>query len=247
MIKLSTSEQMNDETLVELTDEKKEQLKDRIAEISSSLSLLIHLVNQDELKISNRFSILGCVENYIGELASIVGYDSDIEKEQQRRSERIKNANIEIRRLEELVGSERGLDGIAEKLSKLSKDFHDNWKSMGFNLAYDSPMNEENPGGWGAGYGAINYYARLSTYITSRNSKDCKEYLDLFEAEGDSGHPQVLDTIKNREFIANSLQEKYPSLEILSWEIVQCYGRGSTDMQIRGLKIRIQDISDMEQ
>ena len=243
VIELSRSSQMSDETPVVLNDDQKKKLKDKMQELFHSLIFLQEMVGKDELTVSTRCSTVGCAENWMGELAAITGYDSDIQKEKEERSHKIRAANTEIRRLEELVGSERGLDGIAEKLSLVKKNFDDHWKSMGFCLTYSTPIDNERPGGWDAGHGRIYFYATLSTHMDRRRDDD-PEGLELFL--GEPSMPQVLDTPENREYIVSGLQTKYPSLEVLSWSIVQCYGRGCTDMQIRDLVIRIQDITEME-
>jgi len=239
-IQLTRSQQLSDDTLVELTSEQKGTVTQKVTNAIGALKFIHELVERDELKVQNRFSVIRSVEMYLQELATTLGYDSDLKKEAQDRSADIRSANQEIRRLEALVGSERGLDGIAEKLSLLNQNFQDYWrKIMGMGIVYSHPGNSEKPGGWSGSYGTTEFFARLSTMIDNTGEGD------VLGLEIAQNHPAVLDTPQNRQLIEDALQEKYPSLEIKSWEIVQCYGCDKR-MQIRGLDICIQDIREME-
>jgi hypothetical protein len=198
---------------------------------------------------------MGCIESFVARLGKAVGYDGVIEKQKEERFAEIREKNIEIRRLEQLVGQSRGVDGVAESLSLCSQNFNKYWKKIGFTLVYDHP-SEEKCGGFGAGWGKIYYRAHLATmlntWIDSHTEtpvsdaekkgifiEDMKKLVDLV-AE-DKYHHLVLDTEKSRNYIESKLRERFPSLTITDWHIQEIRGH----MTIRSLNIKIDNIEEM--
>jgi hypothetical protein len=253
MIDLKTDGRLDDETPVELNADQLQVAEKEVQEIWTALTFLAD--NLKDLTVSTRHSSMGCIESFFARLSQAVGYDGDIKKAKDGRNTEIREKNIEIRRLENLVGQNRGVDGVAESLSLCSQNFNKYWKKIGFTLVYDHP-SEEKCGGFGAGWGRIYYRAHLAsmlnTHIDSHTDtpvsdaeekgifiEDMKKLLDL--GTEDRYHHLVFDTKKSRNHIESKLKERFPSLTVTDWHIQELRGH----MTIRSLNIKIENIEEM--
>jgi hypothetical protein len=236
-----------------------------LAEINKALHALIHLrdlITEDRLNVAMRVATLGVTESHFTTISEAIGYDGDLAKQKKERYAEIRAKNDEIRRLEKLVGSTKPIDGLPEQLSVLTESVKKFWE---LGIVYDIPLySDENAGGIGAGYGRAYYEANLICHFDSiyrgsnaqlsKTPEDDKEKhnawfehmkatLDLFIE--DNHYASVLDTERNRKWIFNKLIERFPSLEIIAWDIRKVY-RGQ-DYQIHSIRIRINNLSDMQE
>lgn len=273
MIRMSESSQ--DDTIVQMDADQLAVAKKEIGEIWSVLKSLSHHIEKGDFTVAIRDSHCGCLESFAARFCKAVGHDEDIEKQRWENARAVREANLEIRRLEQLVGSSRGFDGVPDMIALMRESFKDFWWNAPCgSLVYDSPGH----GAAGSGNGGGFYPARGQLWFTAElipgfsgegdeyfdssmsdtpvSDKEKKknwieqlgEKIDLhYPEKAYSSSAEMLDTPRNREYIENMLQTRFPSLRIDAWGIQSVYGDGKQRglMQIRWFKITIENTEEM--
>lgn len=261
-IELTSDPAMHDESPVELNDDQREVIKKNLGELSMAISFLVDTINSGKLTVSTRHSVCRCIENWASSLTKACGGDSEIDARRKEESAHIRKANLEIHRLEQLIGSNRGFDGIPETMSVMSQTFKDYWELMGFSLVYDSPHRSTigEGGGFQGCHGHLYYHAACVTSLDSMRGdesapvtakKKQQEFVENMAAKldlfGEGRHDRyVLDTPKNRKYIQKALLARFPSLTVEEW-CVRSIGRRENKgtFYIRGINIIIDNCAEL--
>ena len=268
---ISMGSSHDDETPVELNDDQLAVAKKEIGELWMVLKALNDHIENDTFTVSIRDSHCGCLEAFATRLNKAVGHDGDLETKRFEDTKYVREANIEIRRLEGLVGSSRGFDGVPDMIGLMRDNFRTFWTEGPCGcLVYDQPGHGANGAGSGEGggffpaRGELWYTAELvpgfnefdrsmsdTPVSDKRNQRNWLEEIgqevDLYQESRSTRDAQMLDTPKNRAYVENRLKERFPSLVINAWGICSVYSGGAEhhQMQIRWVKITIKNCEEM--
>lgn len=261
----------DDETLVELNADQLEVAKKEVGELWMVLKMLHEGIEKGTLTAGLRNTYCSCLESFATRLNKAIGHDSDLEKQHMENAKFVREANIEIARLERLVGSSRGLEGVADMLTLMRDNFGTFWRDecpCGC-LVYDTPGYGAGGGrGDGGGFypsrGELRYTAELApgfnefersfsdTPVSDKENQknwldEISQHLDLYRNGSSSRDAEMLDTPRNRAYVTKLLQDRFPSLVVNAWGIQSVYGedRDTGLMQIRHLKITIHNVEEM--
>jgi hypothetical protein len=259
----------DDETLVELNADQLAVAKKEIGELWMVLKSLSDHIEKNEFTVAIRNSHCGCLEAFATRFNTAVGYDSDLEAQRFENAKFVREANIEIARLERLVGSSRGFDGVPDMIGLMRTNFRDWWcDGPCGSLVYDTPGHGAAGRGDGGGFypcqGELRYTAELlpgfnefensmsDTPVTDKeNQKNwldrIGEEIDLYREGNSNRDAQMLDTPKNRAYVTKRLRDRFPSVRIDGWGVCSVYGKERDEdlMQIRYIKITIQKAEEM--
>jgi hypothetical protein len=229
-----------DESPVQLTPDQKTHALKSLTEAMQTLHFLKGYLQEEKLTVGMRLCLCNLSESHVVEMATTLGYESDLAVQRERMHAEVRTANGEIRRLEKLVGSSRGFDGVPELMSRMSERMSGLWKGMGFSLVYDSPHGSSRGegGGFSAGYGHLRYHATLScsldpfsrafskTPVTDAEEEEIfhqriAEQYDVVQIERSRDYPALLDTERNKLELERRLKAALPSLEVHGWNLRQ--------------------------
>lgn len=252
----------NDETPVPLTPDAESVALKALVETMDVLRQIHTDVRTRTVKAGMRTTLCGLLEYQLAHLFKAVGYDGALAAEVAGRNQAVREANAEIRRLEQLVGSSRGFDGVPELLSAMSREMRDFWKSQGFSLVYDSPGSPRGEGGgFSASGGCLLYRATLSlgldwiarmdsaTPVTDQLTEagfieQMGQRFDLGQEPSWSRDWYLLDTERNRATVRGVLKERFPSLMVVSWNS-RHFGRDDQRFTLWGCDILLRDCSEL--
>lgn len=162
---------------------------------------------------------MGLFEHKLTELAPIVKYDSVLKEEQEKRYAEIRNANMEIRRLNMLLGNGISPEGISAKLRDYDNAIRNWYGAHGFQYA---SLKEY------TAYGIIYEFNDELQYEPDNGCSNRKEWTEtftktykliakdntIFDIYRDTYHAELLDTDKNKKLITDLITKSFPEAQI---------------------------------
>ena len=242
-----------DEKIVIFNDDRKAVLLKALKDIHFANGQLYEWVKKGELTEELSKTMPSLIESYFSEAAKVLNYESHLLAEKEKRYKEIRKANIRIRELEEKLGSNKPVDGLKEQLEHLTKKVRDWWNKEGFNHVSEEKFSP---------YGRLSvqlcfmldsrYFRTTSeTPVTDeRNTKEHIQYLRNMGFEfadfekGRSEKLKLIDSQKNRNLVTKMLKERFPSLEIHSWDNWSSYSNRDIFV-IRHVNVSIYDLKDI--
>lgn len=209
----------NDSTKIVLDADAKTAALREINEIYTGLKYIYDLIKEDECRVESRFNVLGVVDGRSKQLRKILGGDSDIEQTREVDLALLREANAEVHRLKELIGTQVGTEAVSHKLDSLNKIVYNWWtEENGFSyclIKFGGPncLAEFSPD-------IDRHVSRYSdTPVTDKQLLDEKitalsEIIDL--TDDDAHH--VIDNPDNRKWIIDALKKRFPSIKVYKIE-----------------------------
>jgi len=239
-----------DETLVQLDADAKEFVLRQAAEICSAVSFLHKQIKDDQASTNLVRSVIGIAEHSIADISPKLGYDSLLAIELEQRNKHIRDANIRIRELEEMLGANRPLDGLAEQVRVLNKTAEKFWRNQGFG-GYIHDFNVTSHGGihMKLGFSICELGHLINDHpVTERKSlqqriDSLKERgFDLLKMDTDNNYAMA-DNDNNRLKLLLVIKTQYPSAKVISFNN-SLAEHNKDDYYIREIDIRVHDVRD---
>lgn len=162
---------------------------------------------------------MGLFEHYHTELSDIVNYDSVLKEEQEKRHIALRKANMEIHRLNQLLGNGISPEGISTKLKDYDNAIRNWYGAHGFQYARLKEYTA---------YGIIYEFNDELQYEPDNGCSSRKEWTEtftkayeliakdntVFDIYRDTYHAELLDTDKNKKLITDLITKSFPEAQI---------------------------------
>jgi hypothetical protein len=225
---------MKIETIL-LDEESNASLSKALKDINMSSSHIQNLINSGNLDQKTSATMVTFLENQFLTIAKLLDYDSHLIKEATSRYVDIKKANEKIRELKEKIGSDKPKDGLQEQLKYLHNVVNEWWNEEGFNHTSEAKFYPN--GGLQLEFCFMLEHRRgkreNGVFLTEkRNKKEHIQYLkdkgfEFHENSTDSSEQlHLIDKQSNRNLLAKMLRDRFPSIEIQSWNNKVSYSDG---------------------
>jgi hypothetical protein len=225
---------MKIETIL-LDEESNASLSKALKDINMSSSHIQNLINSGNLDQKTSATMVTFLENQFLTIAKILDYDSHLIKESASRYTEIKKANEKIRELKKKIGSEKPKDGLQEQLKFLYNIVNEWWNKEGFN--HTSEVKFYPNGGLRLGFCFMLEHRRgkRENGVLLPEQRDKKEHIQYLKDKGFEFHENstdsseqlhLIDKQSNRNLLAKMLRERFPSIEIQSWNNKVSYSDG---------------------
>lgn len=242
-----------EERKVHFSEDQKAVLLKALKDIHFSNSQLHEWVTKDELSEDMSKTLPSLIESYFSEVAKVLNYESHLLSEKQKRYEDIRKANQTIHELKEKLGSSRSVDGLAEQLKHLSGKVSDWWKREGFN--HVSEQKFLTYGGFQVEFCFMlsSRYFRSTSDTPISDERDTQEHIEhlrnmgfeFADFETDRCEKlHLIDNQMNRTMLTKLLKERFPSIEINSWDN-KCSYSNPDIFTIWHIEAFIRDLSDI--
>lgn len=240
-----------EENIVVFNDDQKAILLKALKDINFANGQLYEWVSKGVLTEEMSKTLPSLIENYFSEAAKVLNYESHLLAEKEKRYEDIRKANQIIRELKEKLGSSKPVDGLQEQLKHLSEIVREWWDKEGFN--HVSEMQFYPYGGLKLDFCfMLDHYSSFSKTpeTDKRNKKDHVQNLreigfEFADFEKDRSEKlYLIDNPNNRSLLTQFLTERFPSIEIHSWENRSSYAKKDIFI-IRHINASIYDLSDI--
>lgn len=134
-----------DETSIVLTEDQQAVLDRTIKEIQQNLANLIWLRKDGETLMRGvATSVMNLTESHIKTLGELLGVETEASEKIKKRHGEIRAANLEIHRLNALVGSSQDLAQVQLALKSMAEKLYDWWKLEGFGHTSSISFGEYN-------------------------------------------------------------------------------------------------------
>ncbi|MDF2880167.1 MAG: hypothetical protein K0R54_724 [Clostridiaceae bacterium] len=132
---MSKLEIFRDDTLLSLSFEDKKKVIKKINEMLSNMFFFRDLVEGDIVNKTNVWTNLGLNEGFHSDLSKMVGYDSILLNEKEKRHVEIREKNIEIRRLIDLLGKGVSPEAVTGAINRYENILRAWYESEGWHYA----------------------------------------------------------------------------------------------------------------
>lgn len=215
---MSKLEVFQDESPLLLSGKEKENVIKKINEEISCLLLFRDLIQKDKAVMTNVWTCLGLNETYHSDLSKMVGYDSILAKEKEKRYIDIREKNEEIRNLTEQRGKEVTPEAIQGALRRYEDIFRAWYDNEGFRYASISNFSA---------HGMISeltsemnfrdsekYDTEIYKKIWSENTGTEEKINDGWDIYKSEFHAELLDTENNKKRITELFLKYFPNAKI---------------------------------
>lgn len=208
--------------MIDLQLDQKEKVLTCLTKLYQSLEFFYQLANDNNLSKENVKTHMELFESYFTELSGILGYDSVIAEEREKRYTEIRTLREQLRKSLAEQSKTITTDLLTEKLNHLDGLFRAWYSSLGFHYASQEKITQ-----------------RMFLYTVTQElekepscscvPKECRKYMDewgivpinkrddwdIFE---DQFHDELLDTDKNRKNLENLYEKYLPGFRIWKFE-----------------------------
>jgi len=209
----------NSDEIVSLNPDEKATAISSVNGIIDALDFLRQQIIDDAVKVSTRYNTINIAKYKIKDLHELIGGNDDLKQDEEHLNFSLRHANIENARLRDQLGKNITTEAIASKLHLLRQDVYDFWKDLGF-LHSDIKFS--------SGYNSAYLVCELSCYIDKHISTMTKtpisdkkeldekieELKQTIETEKIPTGLVMIDSEKNRNWITEILQNRFPSCTI---------------------------------
>lgn len=240
--KLSTDEN----TEITLNADDQAVLKSKAREVHEAISILTHFLEQNQsLTVGMSSNALRVAEYKISDIATILGIPTEGSAEIEERHSRLREANMEIRRLKEQLGQSQSPALTQLAMRTLEALLRDWWSQEGF-----GHVSEQH-------FGSSGCRVKLSchlfgdfpllnspTPITDKESKAL--WHDDLRSRGfvlvkEDREPDVLDCESSRKALSDLILGRLPSAKIIRIENYCC----KQGFIIRDVEVMVYDLEDI--
>lgn len=184
------------------------------------------LIKKDELTHAMKSLLPNIMEDAFTKIADSLDYSSDIAKQKTERFAEIKEANKEIQRLREQLGSQKPIDGLPEQLDFLSRKVQRWWNKEGFNHTSDETFTSNGLFRLKFCF-MLNYWGSFVSE-TKETDKELKathiqSLIDRgFQFAPETSHNNtpydLIDNDQNRKLLKQLLKSRFPSIQIFEYK-----------------------------
>lgn len=241
---------MNNETCIELTEDDKAVVLKATKDLHFANAQLHEWLENDMLTADMSTILPANIESHFSIIAKKLDYESHLLKEKEERHLMIREANQEIRNLKEKLGSDKPVDGLPELMQHLTNKVKKWWKTEGFSYVGDQVFHPYGGLHIRLGFMLDSYFISDAPVTDGQTKKLHVEHLrDIgFEfadfEKGNGEKLKLIDNPTNRTLLLTMLQERFPSLEIHSFENQSSYADKNIFV-IRDIKAAIYDLADI--
>ncbi|WPS85621.1 hypothetical protein SMD22_00750 (plasmid) [Brevibacillus halotolerans] len=210
------------EQCVVLNANQKESVLRSLRKLFYTTQTLSEWIKDDSFQIDMYGKMVGLLECYYSDIAEILNYESYLTKERENRHKEIRDVLTRNSELQQMLASQKPMDGLREQLDYLSKKVIDWWNSDGFYHVSEFRF-------YPSGYATMEFcfmldycYSMSKTPVSDRLAK--QQYVEKLKEEGyeiidiEGEGLQVLDTPNNRTLLRKLLLSRFPSMKI------NCFG-----------------------
>lgn len=211
-------EVFQDESPLILSEKEKEDVLKKLNEEISCLLFFRNLILEDNVVLENVNTFMGLNESYHSDLSKMVGYDSILAKEKEKRYAEIREKNKKIRELTEQRGKEVTPQAIQGALKRYEDIFRAWYENEGFEYASISNLSA---------YGMTveltasmnfrdseKYDNEIYKKIRTENSGTENKISDGWDIHKSQFHAELLDTENNKNRIHDLLLKHFPNAKI---------------------------------
>ena len=242
----TTENHTSDEPLLLDADATASSLKE-LSSMVGALSWLHELIGKGQATVSTRHNALGIARSNLRQLDKLLGSADDLKQEDDLRLQMLRQANMEVHRLNEELGKGVTVAAIGNKLYLLDRTIYNWWQNLGFTYSKATIQAHSR----GAAF-HVEFSVGVERHISSMEEKpvSAKAKLDAKRANlgkqldiaYDGSEPYVVDNQENRTWITNTLRARFPTSRIWKWESLSV---SKLDIfQIRHVEVNI-DITDV--
>lgn len=242
-----------EENKVVLNDDHKAVLLKTLKDLHFANAQLHEWVSKDELTEEMSTTLPSLIESYFSEVAKVLNYESHLQAEKEQRYQEIRKANQTIRELKEKLGSNKPVDGLAEQLQYLNHTVNDWWKKEGFNHVGDEVFYPY--GGFRGRFCFMldSRYFHSTSETPASDERDTKEHIHHLREigfefadfeEGRSEKLRLIDNQTNRVLLTKMLKDRFPSIEITSFDNRRSYSNRDIFV-IRHVDAIIRNLADI--
>lgn len=127
----------NDETPVEVNDEKKAKLEKSANELKQHIGMLMYLINGNSLTASTRDAIMSIIDNNTQSICNLFDYGTYLKKQQEKTLNEIRELNLENHELRQQLGQKVSTEDMREKMKMVIYGFEHWAKTKGFGWMHD--------------------------------------------------------------------------------------------------------------
>jgi hypothetical protein len=206
------------EALVSLNKDDQSIALGELQELYSAVVEVYNRLKNNQLTEKMRDCLLPIIEHHIAEASEILGFDSNSAKNIKERHADLRQANLRIHELEQLLAQKTSIVGLKELFHSIEMALYDWWKGFGFNLVTDHEFGFFGyKGRFCLDTRTISFAARQP--VTDEIANRLGEMIDEgFEFEQEDRDEYVLlDTQNNRDKVDKILKSKFKSARIVEW------------------------------
>lgn len=241
------------ENKVVLNEDQKAVLLKALKDIKFANSQLHEWVKKGELTEEMSKTLPSLIESYFSEAAKVLNYESHLLAEKEKRYEDIRNANQTIRELKEKLGSNKPVDGLKEQLVHLYDVVNEWWDTEGFNHISKEKFYPHGGLRMELCFMLDSRYFRSTSKTPVSDQRSTEEHVQHLRSmgfefadfeDGRSEKLHLIDNQNNRTLLSKMLKERFPSLEIHSFDNKS--SRTNPDIfTIWHVDVSIYDLSDI--
>jgi hypothetical protein len=216
----SVKNHTSDEIISLNADERANSLNS-IKEMIHGLQFLAEEISKEKLIVSTRYNVLSIVGYKIKDLREILRGNEDLKQDEERDVLTIRHLNEEISNLRNQLGKDLSSDAIIGRLYQLKEDVYDFWKKLGFlhaDIKFSSAFNST--------YLSCEFSCYIDNHISTMSktpisdkqalSEKIEKLKQTIELAKISTGLVMVDSEKNRSWITETLEKRYPNFRIQS-------------------------------
>lgn len=229
----------DDPTLVVDKDgEMAKKLKRIYEDLNLNLGFCHDQLVKGNLSEGMKESHLYLAEHSMIEFLKAFNYDSVLAKKSDERHKDIRALNEENRQLRKQLGQKVSNEDLREKIKNISTSFEKWWNTEGFGHTSEIRFNAN-------GYVEVKLSGRITSGYHSDPKIKAKDKVNILKNKGFevSGDREILATDNNTRLLINLLQSKYPSSEIIEFNISFWDGKN----RYSDIKVLIRDLDDFKE
>jgi hypothetical protein len=245
----------NPNGIVVLIPDEKESTINTLRHLLGAGSTLLDMLKDDKLTNEMQASLMFLLDNHFLELVEPLKYEDERKRMQDDRLEGIREANRKVRELEEMIGSNRPVDGLKQKLKFLHDTVDKWWDTYGFNHVSDPVFIP-----WGiykAKFCFMIDMMRMPDDLTmDKKPASTREYrksrIEEFQDEGyefqmnnEDREVRLMATDNNMRLLTKLISDRFPSAKITSYRTHQDSKTGRH--YYRELEVYIYELKDITQ
>jgi hypothetical protein len=221
------------DTHITLSNDQREVVSRHVRDGIQTLVLLAELLKKDmELDSDLAKTAVSNVEHKLANISRTLGLKSESEQEVENRYAEMRRLNLRIRELEGKIGTEAGPDAVSQGIKSLVSGFRKWWKVEGLGHVAGLHLTES---GFLCAKLSCHLFGRAGSTMSSTPVSDrerhklwiaeleAQGYELIFEERG--REPQILDSDRSRETVANLVRTRFPSAAVVGTTNHRVYGQ----------------------